>query len=54
MKKFIFLSFTFTAFLLISSTVLLMEDHQMLGFLTLICATVGGVIAVKEITDTVQ
>ena len=34
-----------------SSTVLLMEEYQFFGFLTLICATVGGVIAVRELTE---
>lgn len=54
MKKFIFLCFLFTACLLMSSTVLLMEEYQFFGFLTLICATVGGVIAVRELTEKIQ
>jgi hypothetical protein len=37
-----------------SSTVLLMEEYQFFGFLTLICATVGGVIAVRELTEKIQ
>jgi hypothetical protein len=54
MKKFIFLCFTFTGLGLITSTVLLMEEHQMLGFLTLVSAIVGGIIAVRDITEKVQ
>lgn len=54
MKKFIFLCFTFTGFSLITSTVLLMESHQMLGFLTLVTGTVGGIIVLRDITEKVQ
>lgn len=54
MKTFILLCFTFTAFLLICCTVLLMDGHHLLGASTLIVATVGGSLALKNITENAQ